>query len=676
MARSLAACSLACPYSVALNFGYIFRMTTLKRCAKPDSPEDRPHVPLSSRFLKLTGNPSPRGNPRLAEAQDRVPLRRPYFIMEIRQSSVTVNTTEAPIPDVGETSRYSQTKKRQSISPDAPILSPTGRACGYIPPERVGDGSPASSAGGATPGDGEAGSQLPPLRSIGNRRGASTPTVPSPDPDERRVGEGPPSSTSATAPPRPHSTLVATPKSSPAVGTSYRNRTQPRVVELHQGGFPSTVLASDPDERSLREKPPDSTSAADLPRPHPTLVATSGSPLATEEENHNLARSTPKDRRLPPLARSVGIPGQSEPTSEGKSSCPTSAPARLRPLSTSVAASPSPSATGARPQPEPQSRPDKSQANADHNPPTTPERDPTPAVEGAYSPTSPPTRSGEGVVPPPPEVDAEYKVAGCLNGAPGVWGWIWHPGGRTSSCPYAKSQHEMGCSCGDPPGYRWRFAPDDAWLLKLLELGRVDPDRMEARALELYALVATEMDRPGINMKVNKSTTSEKTPTSPWPGASSIEGEGLYLTYLVQRENALKGAHSAACAAVKWVKQSVQLFDGGEAAESSHSSSPASQEGSLIATVMRMETGGEEGGAIAPPPCSPSYSTDTAPSVEAMPTLDKGSRVESLINCASTNQNNDEYPLETNHVRQLPAANGLKNPSHDTMPWAEECAHL
>ena len=97
-----------------------------------------------------------------------------------------------------------------------------------------------------------------------------------------------------------------------------------------------------------------------------------------------------------------------------------------------------------------------------------------------------------------------------------------------------------------------------------------------------------------------------------------------------------KGAYSAACAAVKWVKQSVQLFDGGEAAESSHSSSPASQEGSLIATVMRMETGDEEGGAIAPPPCSPSDSTDTAPSVEAMSTLDKGSRVEALMNCAST----------------------------------------
>ena len=149
-----------------------------------------------------------------------------------------------------------------------------------------------------------------------------------------------------------------------------------------------------------------------------------------------------------------------------------------------MAASPSTFATGALPQPEPQSRPDESQANAEHNPLTTPERDPTPAVEGAYSPTSPPTRSGKGVVPPPPEVEAEYEVAGCLNGAPGVWGWIWHPGGRTSSCPYAKSQHEMGCSCGDPPGYRWRFAPDDAWLLKLLELGRVDLDRMEARALE------------------------------------------------------------------------------------------------------------------------------------------------------------------------------------------------
>ena len=147
LSRSLAARSLACPYSVALNFGYILRMTTLKRSAKPDSPENRPHVPLNSRFLKLTGDPFPRGNPRLTEAQDRVPLRRPYIMMEIRQSSVTVNTTEAPIPDVGETSRYFQTKKRQSNSPDAPILSPTGRACGYMPPERAGDGSPASRRG-------------------------------------------------------------------------------------------------------------------------------------------------------------------------------------------------------------------------------------------------------------------------------------------------------------------------------------------------------------------------------------------------------------------------------------------------------------------------------------------------------------------------------------------------
>ena len=85
-------------------------------------------------------------------------------------------------------------------------------------------------------------------------------------------------------------------------------------------------------------------------------------------------------------------------------------------------------------------------------------------------------------MPAPTEFDPHYGVAGSLEGAPGVWKWQWNAGSRSSSCPLAKSQHEMGCTCGDPPRHEWMFIPDDSFLANLLKVGLVDLERMETRA--------------------------------------------------------------------------------------------------------------------------------------------------------------------------------------------------
>ena len=70
----------------------------------------------------------------------------------------------------------------------------------------------------------------------------------------------------------------------------------------------------------------------------------------TEAEYRNRTRTTLANRRVRALARTAGTPDQNEPLAEGKASCPTSALAQSRPLSTMAATSRDPSATEAHPQ--------------------------------------------------------------------------------------------------------------------------------------------------------------------------------------------------------------------------------------------------------------------------------------------------------------------------------------
>ena len=196
-----------------------------------------------------------------------------------------------------------------------------------------------------------------------------------------------------------------------------------------------------------------------------------------------------------------------------------------------------------------------------------------PREGNALSRTMPPSHeSSDKLLAAPEEVDTLYQVPGQLGGAPGVWRWVWHGGSRTSSCPYAKSQHEMGCTCDDPPRHRWRFVPDDEFLSYLLEMGVKDLEHMESRANELFESLSERMANTQSSHRLGGKLQD------PAHGCGDLGFGNRYIDYRKHRREVLTEIQGLTNAAVGWVTECVRLFNGGTADESSLSSDTPSNQ--------------------------------------------------------------------------------------------------
>ena len=188
------------------------------------------------------------------------------------------------------------------------------------------------------------------------------------------------------------------------------------------------------------------------------------------------------------------------------------------------------------------------------------------------------------VVPTPTEFDPHYGVAGSLEGAPGVWKWQWNAGSRSSSCPLAKSQHEMGCTCGDPPRHEWMFIPDDSFLANLLKVGLVDLERMETRAYDQFAI----LDEGLFNTEAS-FLLDERMRRAFGSDESASRPESLGLEYTSLRKIILDHYEALAAVAAQWVSSAVQLLSGSTTPSASRPPSPPPSRVSYAAAALANE---------------------------------------------------------------------------------------
>ena len=186
-----------------------------------------------------------------------------------------------------------------------------------------------------------------------------------------------------------------------------------------------------------------------------------------------------------------------------------------------------------------------------------------------------------GVVPSPAGFDPHYGVAGSLEGALGVWRWQWNAGSRSASCPLAKSQHEMGCTCGDPPRHEWMFVPDDSFLANLLKIGLVDLERMETRAYDQFAILDEGLFNTEASLLLDSRMRQVAEADGRVPGHGSLHGE-----YAPLRKIILDHYEALAAAAVRWVEEAVRLITNGIGPRPSQPTSPTPPRVSYVAVAL------------------------------------------------------------------------------------------